>query len=135
MIEIGMAVQLNWQLFGEKFRNTEDNTTVIHNPLIVIRFLHSNRIVAPLANFSNERSTISFFDKNKAVEAIGSFLSLIAAYTGIFISLLWINRFFHENRLDIEWWYWPTGCMVSHLMFYTFPLIDEFGESIIAIGY
>lgn len=124
-IEISVVLHQNWKLFGEKFAyNPSTESYIIHNPLLVVSFLHSQRIVSPLGNLTPNRNIISLFDSEKIIEVFSAILSLIAAYIGIFISLLWINRFFHENKLEVAWWYWPTSCITSHLFLFILPQLD-----------
>lgn len=116
--ECAVAIAVNWQLFCENYTFTENEILVVDPPLLAVSFLHSSFAFPP--EYSN-----AFVFCNNVQPVIFCLFSLLAAYAGIFISMLWINRFFHANSLDIAWWLWPVGCGGSHLIAYILPAMEH----------
>lgn len=118
-VELMVALVLNWQLFGEhyEFSNAPGRQQAsIHNPLIVIKSLHSDRLTLPYGQeLSQEMPIVHFYSEKYMLKALCFLTSLMFAYIGIFIAMLWINRFFKNNNLNIRWWQWPTACMGAHV--------------------
>lgn len=120
VLEITIALLLNWQLFGEKFK-LERGTSLkveIHNPLIIIKVLHSDRLIRPYGPLSEMKEQVRFYNPKVSFKAICYLVSLLCAYIGIFIALLWIRRFYHRNSLNIIWWLWPMACIGGHIILY-----------------
>jgi hypothetical protein len=121
IIELAVAIVLNWQLFGEKYEFSDSlrpEQASIHNPLIVIKAVHSDRLTHPYGSLVNDIPVFSFFSEKYMTKALCFLASLFCAYMGIFISMLWINRFFRNNNLNIRWWLWPTACLGAHGVLY-----------------
>jgi hypothetical protein len=119
--ELLVATTLNWQLFGEKFEFTNVRGEIrhnVHNPLIVISAIHSDRLIHPFGELNEPVPLLKFYDQKSVIKSLCFLTSLIFAYAGIFISLLWIRRFFHRNKLNIRWWLWPTACFGAHIFLY-----------------
>ena len=118
IVEFLVAITLNWQLFGEKFEFTDMRGTAqhtVHNPLIVIRAVHSDRLTHPFGQTNEPVPLFKFYNQKAVAKSLCFLSSLMFAYAGIFISLLWIRRFFHRNKVNIRWWLWPTACFGAHL--------------------
>jgi hypothetical protein len=119
--ELLIAVILNWQLFGEKFEFTNVRGTAyheVHNPLIVIRAVHSDRLTHPYGAMKEDVPLFKFYNQKSIIKSLCFLTSLMIAYMGIFISLLWIRRFFHQNRRNIRWWLWPIACLGAHVFLF-----------------
>jgi hypothetical protein len=121
VVELILILVINWQLFGERFDinpGSAENHISLHNPLIVVKYLHSDRLTQP---FGPDSELSSFFTIPQYTTVVAVFcylLSLLCACWGLFISTLWVNRFLHKNKLDIVWWIWPAGCFGCHFLLY-----------------
>jgi hypothetical protein len=113
---------LNWQLFGERFdfgsTSNQVEAQTVHNPLIIVKYLHSDRLTQPFGPDSELSSFFTIPHYTSVVTAFCYLLSLLCACWGLFISTLWVNRFLHKNKLEIVWWIWPAGCLGCHLLLY-----------------
>jgi hypothetical protein len=122
-VELILIIVLNWQLFGERLAfNTGSEQTVgqvsLHNPLIIVKYLHSDRLTQPFGPDSELSSFFTIPHYTTVVTAFCYLLSLLCACWGLFISTLWVNRFLHNNNLNIVWWVWPAGCFGCHFLLY-----------------
>jgi hypothetical protein len=121
-VELVLIVMLNWQLFGERFdfnpSSDVESQITLHNPLIIVKYLHSDRLTQPFGPDSELSSFFTIPQYTSVVTAFCYLLSLLCACWGLFISTLWVNRFFHKNDLDIVWWIWPAGCFGCHFLLY-----------------
>lgn len=122
IIELVLALILNWQLFGEHFEFNETpgiQQASVHNPLIVIKAVHSDRLTLPYGeSLSQDMPLIQFYSERYVVKALCFLASLMFAYLGIFIAVLWIKRFRKRNHLNVSWWQWPTACLGAHAVLY-----------------
>lgn len=85
-------------------------------PIVFIRGFHSLEMIDPFEFYAEN---IPYLSLNESVSPVTIFLhgvSFIVAMIGLWISILWMNRFFNINQLNIEWWMWPTGCIGAHTM-------------------
>ena len=120
-MEVLTALVLNWKLFGEKYefhQKSESSFISVHNPLIVIKAVHSDRLTHPYGESEDEVPLMQLYSPKYMVKALCFMASLLIAYMGIFISLLWVKRFFHHNSLNIKWWLWPTACLGAHVVLF-----------------
>jgi hypothetical protein len=122
-VELILIIMLNWQLFGERFQfdmasEQVEGHVALHNPLIIVKYLHSDRLTQPFGPDSELSSFFTIPHYTSVVTAFCYLLSLLCACWGLFISTLWVNRFFHKNKLEIVWWVWPAGCFGCHFLLY-----------------
>jgi hypothetical protein len=121
MLELIVALILNWQLFGEHYEFNDSpglQQASIHNPLIVIKAVHSDRLTHPYGTLSNDDPFVHFYSPKYMLKALCFMGSLMVAFIGILISMLWIKRFFRHNNLNINWWQWPIACLGAHTFLY-----------------
>lgn len=91
----------------------------VAEPMVYVRLIHSPDVFENVEYVSNN----SFLEFNKNISPLiyfANFTSILVAVIGMFIALLWMNRFFKLNQINIEWWVWPTGCIASHFLFLMF---------------
>lgn len=122
IFECSVALILNWELFGERYKVTEktfltEASVSVHNPLIVIKPIHSDRVTNPFG-IEEARGFISFHSPKAAIKAVVYILSLLCSFLGIFIAMLWIKRFYGQNSINIRWELWPAACTMAHVTFY-----------------
>jgi hypothetical protein len=120
-MEVATAVVLNWQLFGEKYEfGSVGNTSyvAVHHPLIVIKAVHSDRLTHPFGEEDSSMLVVHLYSPKYLVKASCFLASLLIAYIGIFVALLWMRRFFHYNTLNIIWWIWPIACLGAHAVLF-----------------
>ena len=89
----------------------------VSEPMIYIKMIHPPEMVTLYHNDYNEIPLFSLNYNIPPLITFFNFLSVIIASIGIVIAILWMNRFFKLNSLNIEWWLWPTGCIGAHTMF------------------
>jgi hypothetical protein len=122
IFECSVALILNWELFGERYKVSEktfltEASVSVHNPLIVIKPIHSDRVTNPFGIEEN-RGFISFHSPKAAVKAVVYILSLLCSFVGIFIALLWIKTLLGQITTTIRWELWPAACIMAHITFY-----------------
>jgi hypothetical protein len=121
LAELVVAIILNWQLFGEKYEFSSDPGSAqvaVHNPLIVIRSIHSDRLTHPYASLTAEVPMFKFYSPGTVLKALAFLVSLVCAYIGLFISMLWINNYFKNRIMNVKWWLWPTACLGAHFILF-----------------
>ncbi|MFN3404440.1 MAG: hypothetical protein ACK40G_10130 [Cytophagaceae bacterium] len=120
LVELSIAGYLKWELFGEWYNLPDKGyyteASIVHNPIIVIKAIHSDRITTPFPGF--ESPQIGFRSNSVIFTGLCYLISLSIAYFGILMSFLWIKRFFNRNNLNPIWWIWPSGCIGAHLLLF-----------------
>lgn len=123
-LEVGVALQINWMLFGESYQYQELSNGIeqmqLHNPLIIIKYLHSSRLTHPFGSFSDTPFIYLLHGKSSLIKAICLMISLLISFIGIFISIVWIRNFVKAMKNDIIWWMWPAACLGAHLVIFIF---------------
>src|SRR5690606_20033050 len=73
-VELIVALVLNWQLFGEYYVFNDSMTgqqASIHNPLIIIQPVHSDRLTSPYGSaLSEEMPVVHFYSQKYMVKAL-----------------------------------------------------------------
>jgi hypothetical protein len=121
VLELCVALVLSWQLFGEHYDFNDSpgrQQASIHNPLIVIQPIHSDRITHPYGTLSDDAPMVHFYSQKYMMKALCFMGSLVFAYMGMFIAVLWMKRYLQHNNLNINWWQWPIACMGAHAGLY-----------------
>ena len=117
ILETSLIAMLSLNILGFNIFNF--NQRYASEPMVLVRMIHPVELLEK--QFKNSE-TIPFLALNKNTSPMQTFAnitSISVALIGMFIALLWMNRFFKLNDINIEWWIWPTGCMASHLLFLT----------------
>lgn len=112
ILESSLILLITLNILGFNIFNLQDRYS--SEPMLLVRLVHSQ------SYFEAHNTELSFFAINQSVSLVdtfANFMSIGVALIGLFISILWMNRFFKINSINIEWWVWPTGCVASHLFF------------------
>ena len=122
VMELVVALYINWMLFGESYNyealsNGLENVQM-HNPLIIIKYLHSARLTHPFGSFSDTPFVYLLHGQSSLIKAICLAISLVFAYVGIFMSIVWIKKFIADKKNDIIWWMWPAACLGAHVVIF-----------------
>jgi hypothetical protein len=121
IVELVVALVLNWQLFGEHYEFNDSPSlqqASVHNPLIVIKAVHSDRLTQPYGTLTDDQSFVHFYSPKYMVKALCFMASLVFAGMGLFIGVLWIRKYFSYSNLNVHWWQWPIACIGAHTVLY-----------------
>ena len=121
-LEVGIVLYINWNLFGESYTcqvlANGIEQVQMHNPLIIIKYLHSARLTHPFGDFSDTPFIYLLHGNASLLKAICLIISLIFAFIGMFMAVVWIRKFMEGKKNDIIWWMWPTACLGAHMVIF-----------------
>ena len=121
-MEIIVSLLILWSLFGESYSYqvlANGLTDVqMHNPLIIVKYLHSERLTHPFGSFSDTPFIYLLHGNASLLKVICLFVSLVFAGIGIFMSVVWIKKFMEGKKHDIIWWMWPAACFGAHVVIF-----------------
>ena len=116
ILEFALITLISLNILGFNIFNMKDR--FVTEPMVFVRMIHPPELIS---SYSSNIEMIPFFSMNESISPAITFLnfvSIIVALIGIVIAILWMNRFFKLNSLNIEWWIWPAGCISAHTQFF-----------------
>ena len=116
ILEFSLIALIGLNILGVNIFNT--NERFVSEPMVYVKMIHSPEMIDPMMGEWSEIPLFSVNDNISPIVTFINFVSIAVALIGIVIALLWMNRFFKLNSLNIEWWLWPTGCVGAHFMFF-----------------
>lgn len=86
-----------------------------NTPLILIYGVHPDSLTSPFGSFMQT----PFIQIHNGAEflTLCYLVSLNLGLLGMWVSIMWMRRFFRLNRINIFWWIWPTACLSGHIVF------------------
>ena len=112
ILEFSLIALITLNILGFNIFNMENR--FVSEPMLLVKMIHSQEYF-DLHN--KEFSIIAINESISPLITFANFTSIFVALIGLIISILWMNRFFKINSINIEWWVWPTGCIASHILF------------------
>ena len=116
LLEFSLITLITLNILGFNIFNMTERFTT--EPMVYVRMIHSPDMILSSGNNIEKMSFLSMNYNVAPVETFLNFVSIIVAFIGLIVAILWMNRFFKLNSLNIEWWIWPTGCVGAHTMFF-----------------